>query len=73
MPTVLASQRQPMKWRDSADGLHDFSIDEMKRVSGFPSDFVLAGPEREQWKRLGNCVPPPMAKAIGLAIREALS
>lgn len=34
----------------------------MKAVCGFPSDFVLVGPEREQWKRLGNCVPPPMAK-----------
>jgi DNA (cytosine-5)-methyltransferase 1 len=72
MPTVLASQRNPLQWRDVAGALRAFTIDDMKRVCGFPSDFVLAGSERERWKRLGNCVPPPMAKAIGLAIREAL-
>ncbi len=73
MPTVLASQRSPLKWRDASGALHAFTIEQMKGVCGFPRDFALVGPEREQWKRLGNCVPPPMAKAIGLAIREALS
>jgi DNA (cytosine-5)-methyltransferase 1 len=47
-----------------------FSIEELKRISSFPDDFKLSGTYEEQWERLGNSVPPLMAKAIGEAVRD---
>ncbi len=47
-----------------------FSILEVKRLSSFPDDFELKGTFAQQWERLGNSVPPLMAKAIGEAVRD---
>ena len=49
-----------------------FSIAELKRISGFPDDFVLTGTWSEKYERLGRCVPPPMSKAIGKIIRTRI-
>lgn len=50
-----------------------FTILEVKRLCGFPDDYRLAGPYAEQWARLGNAVPPPMARAVGAVVAAALS
>jgi DNA (cytosine-5)-methyltransferase 1 len=47
-----------------------FSILEVKRLCSFPDDFELKGSFAAQWERLGNSVPPLMAKAIGEAVRD---
>ena len=47
-----------------------FSIREVKRLCGFPDDFELKGSFAAQWERLGNSVPPLMARSIGEAIRD---
>ena len=47
-----------------------FSILEVKRLSSFPDNFELKGSFAQMWERLGNSVPPLMAKAIGEAIRD---
>lgn len=49
-----------------------FTIRELRRVCGFPDDFVLLGKYTQQWERLGRAVPPPMARAIGLSVLEVL-
>jgi len=49
-----------------------FTIDELKRICSFPDDYVMSGSYAQQWARLGNSVPPLMAKAIGEAVRDAL-
>jgi site-specific DNA-cytosine methylase len=46
------------------------TIDELKVVCGFPRDYKMDGSYAEQWKGLGNCVPPPMTAAIGAALRD---
>lgn len=40
------------------------SIEELKRLSSFPDDFIFTGPFREKWARMGNCVPPNFMRAI---------
>lgn len=50
-----------------------FTIDELKRLCGFPDDFVLTGDYAQQWERLGRAVMPPVARAIAEAIRPLLS
>jgi DNA (cytosine-5)-methyltransferase 1 len=44
-----------------------FSIAELRRICGFPDDFVLTGTYAQQWERLGRAVPPPMMAALAAA------
>jgi DNA (cytosine-5)-methyltransferase 1 len=48
------------------------SIAELKRICSFPDDFVLTGAYAEQWARLGNAVPPLMARAVAHEVRQLL-
>lgn len=41
-------------------------------VQGFPSDWQFAGRKTAAYRQVGNAFPPPVAKAIGKAIKEAL-
>jgi DNA (cytosine-5)-methyltransferase 1 len=50
-----------------------FTIAELKRICAFPDDFVLLGSYAQQWERLGNSVPPLMAKAIGESVLSILN
>lgn len=47
-----------------------FSIPELKRICGFPDDFVLTGNFGKQWERLGRSVPPLMMKAVAETVRD---
>lgn len=48
------------------------NIDEVKRISSFPDDFILRGSFQEQWARIGNSVPPLFMKAIAEHIRDEI-
>lgn len=50
-----------------------FTIPELKRVTGFPDDFVLTGSFNEQWERLGRAVPPVMMAAIARELVPVLA
>lgn len=63
--TVLASGGNP--WIKSVmhpDECRKFSIAELKRICGFPDDFILTGTYAQRYERLGRAVPPPMMEAI---------
>jgi DNA (cytosine-5)-methyltransferase 1 len=47
-----------------------FSIAELRRICGFPDDFVLTGTYAQQWERLGRAVPPVMMSHIAAAVRD---
>lgn len=49
-----------------------FTIPELRRLCGFPDDFVLTGTFPKQWERLGRAVPPPMMRAVAASVAEAL-
>jgi DNA (cytosine-5)-methyltransferase 1 len=46
------------------------SIPEAKRIGSFPDGFRLLGSFAQQWARIGNSVPPLLARAIGRHLRE---
>jgi DNA (cytosine-5)-methyltransferase 1 len=46
------------------------TIAELKRICGFPDDFVLTGSYAQQWERLGRAVPPVMMFHIAAVIRD---
>jgi len=48
------------------------SVRECARSQGFPDSYKFYGSVLDKHKQVGNAVPPPMAKALGLEIREAM-
>ena len=49
-----------------------FTIPELKRICGFPDDFILTGTFAQQWERLGRAVAPPMMAAVASHIRDTI-
>ncbi|WP_199235300.1 DNA cytosine methyltransferase [Azospirillum sp. TSA6c] len=49
-----------------------FTIPELRRICGFPDDFVLTGTYQQQWERLGRAVPPVMMMHIAGAVRDGV-
>jgi DNA (cytosine-5)-methyltransferase 1 len=49
------------------------TIDEIKRLQTFPDDWKLSGTIEQQWRQLGNAVPPLLAFALGSHIRHSLT
>lgn len=67
-PTITGSRKHP----GTACVLHwerrHFTIPELKRLCGFPDDYVLLGRYMEQVERLGRAVPPPLMRALAATI-----
>jgi DNA (cytosine-5)-methyltransferase 1 len=49
-----------------------FSIAELRRICGFPDDFILTGSYAQQWERLGRAVPPVMMSHIAATVRDKI-
>ena len=49
-----------------------FTIAELRRLCGFPDDFVLTGSYAQQWERLGRAVPPVMMAAVARELAVVL-
>jgi DNA (cytosine-5)-methyltransferase 1 len=47
------------------------SVRECARSQGFPDTFKFAGVIHDMYRQVGNAVPPPLARAIGLEVRKA--
>jgi DNA (cytosine-5)-methyltransferase 1 len=50
-----------------------FTLPELRRLCGFPDDFVLTGSYRQGWERLGRAVPPPLMRAVASRVAEVLA
>jgi DNA (cytosine-5)-methyltransferase 1 len=56
----------PFHWRNRI-----LRIEEVKRLQSFPDDWHTSGRIEEQWRQIGNAVPPPLAEALGRAIADS--
>ena len=57
----------PFHWRSRI-----LRIEEVKRLQTFPDSYYLAGNVEQQWRQIGNAVPPLLAKIIGESIANQL-
>jgi DNA (cytosine-5)-methyltransferase 1 len=65
--TVTASAQQD--WlRDPAHGLRKLSPRECAAVQSFPTNWEFSGKRNDQYRLIGNAVPPKLGKAIGTAL-----
>lgn len=53
----------PFHWRSRI-----LRIEEVKRIQTFPDDWFLAGSIEQQWRQVGNAVPPQLAHALGVQL-----
>ena len=53
-------------------GRRRLSIYEAMLLQGFPDEFVLEGNLSAQVEQVSNAVPPPLARSLATAIKEAL-
>lgn len=49
-----------------------FTINELKRITSIPDDFILTGNYEQQWERLGRMVPPIMMMHIAKSVEREI-
>lgn len=54
------------------DGLPKLTVRMAARLQGFPDDWQFFGRKTAAYRQVGNAFPPPVAEAVGHAIRAAL-
>ncbi len=55
------------------DGLPRLTVRMVARLQGFPDSWQFTGKKTSSYKQVGNAFPPPVAKAVALAIRRTLN
>ncbi len=55
------------------EGLPRLTNRMVARVQGFPDDWQFTGKKTAAYRQVGNAFPPPVACALGVAIRDAIT
>lgn len=55
------------------DGMPRLTVRMVARLQGFPDDWAFAGRKTAAYRQVGNAFPPPVARAVALNIRAAIT
>jgi len=53
-------------------GMPKLTVKMAARIQGFPTDWEFVGKKTPAYRQVGNAFPPPVAKALGIAIKKAI-
>ena len=67
-PTLVTHPAMPATDLCHPQELRPLSIQEYKRIQEFPDEWQIQGPLIQQYKQVGNAVPVPLGKAVGLRL-----
>jgi DNA (cytosine-5)-methyltransferase 1 len=70
-PTIQAQpgpSTGPFHWENRR-----LRVPELKRLFAYPDDYVFVGSRASVQRQIGDSVPPPVGRAIGLALRSSAS
>lgn len=68
--TIQASHSNnmgPFHWKNRF-----LRINEIKRIQTFPDDYEFAGTYKDQWRQIGNAVPPKLSFILAKSIKKYL-
>lgn len=60
----FSNNQGPFHWKNRF-----LRISEIKRIQTFPDDYEITGPFKDQWRQIGNAVPPLLVKKIAQEIK----
>ena len=60
----FSNNQGPFHWRNRF-----LRISEIKRIQTFPDDYQISGSFKDQWRQVGNAVPPMLVKQIAEQIK----
>lgn len=55
------------------EGMPRLTVRMAARIQGFPDDWEFAGRKTNAYRQIGNAFPPPVARAVGTQIAQALN
>jgi DNA (cytosine-5)-methyltransferase 1 len=71
-PTLLTSPLQKGSMYVHPYELRPLSIEEYKRIQGFPDDWIIEGTLQDQYRQIGNAVPVYLSYAIAQHMKKLL-
>jgi DNA (cytosine-5)-methyltransferase 1 len=66
--TITQGTQQLYHWAEP----RTLTLQELRRVGGFPDDFELTGNFTQKWERIGRAVPPLMMAQVAKTIEERI-
>lgn len=66
--TILQAVAQLYHWEEP----RTLTLQELRRIGGFPDDFDLSGRFGQKWERIGRAVPPLMMAQVAKTIEERI-
>lgn len=69
-PTLMSVPTMPATDLCHPEELRPLSVEEYKRIQGFPGSWGLCGNLESQYRQLGNAVPVRLGEAVGRTILE---
>jgi DNA (cytosine-5)-methyltransferase 1 len=69
-PTLVTAPTMPATYLAHPTEDRPLSVEEYKRVQGFPDDWVICGNLTDQYKQIGNAVPVALGCAVGRTIMD---
>lgn len=64
LPTITKINHSQLFATFKGQQRRKLTIEELKKFASFPDSYKFTGSYKQQWERIGNCVPPKLMQAV---------